>query len=180
MLPSHTLVSIALPRGWRVPSVGLPTAVAHGVMAVVSRQSCSGLWFAAFRSLVSVSIFTALACSGKLDNGRMLLFGGQTLQDAGYNPMELNDMWLFETATNTWTKVMDHCDDKDKCKGRPGARKSAAGAVYGEYFYIAGGYKSGVSNNIQTDFWRWAAASFLPSFDPPHLLHRPQESQPST
>lgn len=76
----------------------------------------------------------------------MLLFGGQTLQDAGYTPEELSDLWLFETATNTWTKL--------ESGARPGARKSAAGATYGGYFYIAGGYKSGVSNNIQTDFWR--------------------------
>jgi len=86
----------------------------------------------------------------------MLLFGGATLQDTGYTPLDLNDMWLYSAESNAWTMLMDNCDTKtDDCGSRPPARKSAAGAVYDGYFYIAGGYKNSVSNNVQTDFWRY-------------------------
>jgi len=33
----------------------------------------------------------------------MLLFGGATLQDTGYTPLDLNDMWLYSAESNAWT-----------------------------------------------------------------------------
>ena len=92
-----------------------------------------------------------------IESGKIVVFGGFSGTKA--NP-HLNDVWIFDTKTESWTEINSHVSE---LSSMPEPRGKHSANIIGERIYIFGGY--GGSNYSRRDFndlytldvrnWEW-------------------------